>query len=110
MKRDNFTAFGNTLHNAMQKTAMANSSVVMELGIINSDLSLTTDNYTQPIPIGSYMVNIHLTYKHGFTTENSNAHEHKVNARVLQSGDRVLVARVGMERVVIAIVTDSKNI
>lgn len=120
MIQDNFSALGNVLHNTMQNVVKGNSSVSVELGIINSDLSLTTDSFPQPIPKGSYMVSIHLTSNHGWEIEGNGAHgghesgngahTHTIKFRKLQSGDRVLVARAGTERIVMAIVTSSNNI
>lgn len=110
MKQDNLTELGNTLHRNMQNIVSGNRSLIIELGVINTDMSLITDNYSQPIPKGSYMVNIELTSENGFKIEHSNGHTHEVSFRTLQPGDRVLVSRVGTERIVIAIVTNSNNI
>lgn len=110
MKQDNLTALGNTLHRGMQDVVTGNRSVIMELGIINADMSLTTDSYPQPLPCGSYMVSLHLTSDPGLVIERSDGHTHDISTRTLRSGDRVLVARVGTERIVTAIVTNSNNI
>ena len=110
MKRDNFTALGNTLYSNMKKIVSDNNCPYIELGIINSDMSLITDNFPEPIPKGSYMVSLHLTSNPGMSVTSSDYHSIYLHPRPLRSGDRVLVARVGTERVVTAIITNSKNI
>ena len=114
MKDNGFTVLGNELHRNMQNIVGANSSDPLEFGKINSDMSLQTDNFQRPIPKGDYMVNILLTSNHGLTIsgedngESSNSYT--VESHILKAGDRVLVAKVGKERIVIAVVTSSNNI
>ena len=107
---DGFTKLGNTIHGAMQNVTAANSSVVVELGKINSDMSLTTDSFKVPIPKGDYMVDIALTSTPGVRIESYGSHTHTFRNRVLKAGDRVVVMRVGTERIVTNIVTSSSNI
>ena len=112
MKDNGFTVLGNELHRNMQNIVGANSSDPLEFGKINSDMSLQTDNFQRPIPKGDYMVNILLTSNHGLTIsgEHSGTGSYTVESHILKVGDRVLVAKVGKERVVIAVVTSSNNI
>ena len=118
--RSGFNELGDVLHGNMQKVSKTNDTISSELGTINSDMSLTTDSFTSPIPQGDYMVDIRLTSNHGFTLTGSGTHSghesgngshtHSLNVRTLKAGDRVLVSKVGKERIVTAIVTSSKNI
>lgn len=110
MKDNGFTVLGKELHRNMQNIAGANSSNPFEFGKINSDMSLQTDSFQKAIPKGDYMVNILLTSKQGITLSVAEEHTHTANMAVLKAGDRVLVAMVGKERVVVAVVTSSNNI
>ena len=126
----NMQRLGSTLANRMKQTSSAMSRTALELGTINSNLSLTTDSLAVTIPKGDYMVNIMLaggsyntsstTHTHsggahtqesgsGAHTHDGGDHSHRLpdSFRSLQAGDRVLVAWCGNEPVVIAIVTGS---
>lgn len=119
----------------MKRTSAAAVPTTMELGKINANLSLTTDSLPVPIPKGDYMVNLMLassTYRtsieththdggsHGHSggdhshsggshTHNGGDHDHRLpeDFRLLEPGDRVLVAWCGNEPVVVAIVVSS---
>lgn len=84
---NNMDRLGNVLSSRMLKTTNANSGVAVELGVVNSDLSVTPDSLQAAIPQGEYMINLLLDG--------------------IKSGDRVLVAWAGNEPVVLAIVTGS---
>lgn len=125
---NNMNRLGDILANRMTRAARANTSVTLELGIINSDMSLTTDGLTGRISKSDYMVDIRLTqdayetsettHTHtggthgghesgsGSHTHDGGNHKHKLPSsfRRLNPGDRVLVAWAGTEPVVIAIV------
>ena len=126
----NMQRLGSTLSNRMKKTADGAVPTTMELGVVNSNLSITTDSLQDPIPKGDYMVNLTLTgsfytgyvgHKHeggehggheggsGTHTHEDGSHGHPLPAefRKLRAGDRVLIAWCGYEPVVIAIVVSS---
>lgn len=125
----NSQRLGNALSRRMKKTADGAVPTTIELGIVNSNLSITTDSLQAAIPKGDYMVNLMLTgsrrtsiEKHthsggahsqysgnGSHTHNDGDHDHElpVGFRALRAGDRVLVAWCGNEPVVIAIVVSS---
>lgn len=126
----NMQRLGATLSNRMKRTADGAVPTTIELGVVNPNLSITTDSLQEPIPKGDYMVNIMLTgsrnisggsHSHdggshdGHETEDgthshsggSHSHELPDSFRGLQAGDRVLVAWCGNEPVVIAIVVSS---
>ena len=126
----NTQRLGATLSNRMKKTANGAVPTTIELGVVNSNLSITTDSLQEPIPKGDYMVNLMLTggsstssesHSHtggthdghatgdGSHTHSGGEHSHQLPGafRGLQAGDRVLVAWCGAEPVVIAIVTSS---
>lgn len=129
----NIQRLGETIAGRMKRTASAAVPTSIELGIINSNLSLTTDSLKTPIPRGDYMVNLMLagqtdqtsseTHSHdggshthsgddhshsgGSHSHNGGSHSHSVTLRSLKSGDRVLVAWCGNEPVVIAVVVSS---
>lgn len=125
----NMQRLGSTLSNRMKKTANGAVPTTIELGVVNSNLSITTDSLQAAIPKGDYMVNLMLTgsrrtstesHTHsggshsqysgsGSHTHSDGEHNHELPSgfRELRSGDRVLVTWCGTEPVVIAIVTSS---
>lgn len=127
----NMQKLGDILTARMKRTAGAAVPTSLELGVINKNLSLTTDGLKVPIPKGDYMVNLALasgtystsseTHTHsggthgghesgtGSHSHDGGAHSHRMPAdfRALKSGDRVLVAWCGNDPVVIAIVVSS---
>ncbi len=118
-----------TLSNRMKRTANGAVPTTIELGVVNSDLSITTDSLQAAIPKGDYMVNLMLTgsfytstesHTHsggahaqytgsGSHTHSGGEHSHKLpdSFRGLRAGDRILVAWCGNDPVVIAIVASS---
>ena len=125
----NTQRLGATLSNRMKKTANGAVTNTIELGVVNSNLSITMDSLQAAIPKGDYMVNLMLTGSRNTSTEshthsggehgqysgngshshNDGEHSHELPSgfRTLSPGDRVLVAWCGTEPVVIAIVTSS---
>lgn len=126
----NMQRLGATLSNRMKRTAQGAVPTTIELGVVNSNLSITTDSLQAAIPKGDYMINLMLTgslsvgggsHEHsggsheghetgsGTHSHTGGSHSHELPAafRGLQSGDRVLVAWCGNEPVVIAIVVSS---
>lgn len=126
----NMQRLGATLSNRMKRTAAGAVPTTIELGIVNSNLSITTDSLQAAIPAGDYMVNLMLTgsrsidggsHSHsggshsghetgdGSHSHSGGTHSHELPSafRGLQAGDRVLVAWCGNEPVVIAIVVSS---
>ena len=127
----NMQRLGETLSGRMKKTASGAVPTTIELGIINANLSLTTDSLKTPIPKGDYMINLllagsayrtskethtHSGGSHGGLESGSGSHSHEGGShdhalpegfRNLKAGDRVLVAWCGNEPVVIAIVVSS---
>ena len=99
------------LSNRMKRTAKGATRTTIELGIINANLSLTTDSLQVAIPKGDYMVNLTLTGSRSTSTVNidGKTHSHALpdGFRGLQAGDRVLVAWCGNDPVVVAIVVSS---
>lgn len=134
---NNVQKLGEVLASRMKKTANGAVPTTIELGTINSNLSLTTDSLKTPIPKGDYMINLMLashTYRTSEEThthsggDHSHAgcgvgaghsggshnhyggdHDHRLpeDFRGLKAGDRVLVAWCGNEPVVVAIVVSS---
>lgn len=127
----NIQRLGETLTSRMNKSANAAVPTTLDLGVINANLSLTTDRLKVPIPKGDYMINLMLasgTYDTSSTTHSHSggahgghmggdgqhshdggAHTHRLpgDFRTVRAGDRVLVAWCGNEPVVIAIVVSS---
>ena len=107
----NMQRFAAVMAGRMNQTSRAAVSTTIELGIVNENLSITPDSLRVAIPKGDYMVNLMLTGEKntgvGGSGENSHRHELPVEYRVLQPGDRILIAWCGNEPVVIAIVTSS---
>lgn len=133
----NMQRLGATLSNRMKRTADGAVPTTIELGVVNDNLSITTDSLQAAIPKGEYMVDIRLTcgtyrtsreththdggshshsgcgigggHSGGAHSHDGGIHDHRLpeEFRPLQAGDRVLVAWCGLEPVVIAIVTSS---
>lgn len=117
----NMKRLGNTLASRMKATSAAAIPTTIELGIINSNLSLTTDSLRVPIPKGDYLMNLTLAGDSYLTSSETHLHEGEDHShdggdhshalpsvfRSLQEGDRVLVAWCGNEPVVVAIVVSS---
>lgn len=125
----NMQRFSATLTNRMKRQTAAAVPTSIDLGIVNSNLSITTDSLQAAIPKGDYMVNLALTggirtstesHTHsggehsqysgsGSHSHSGGAHSHNLPStfRDLLPGDRVLVAWCGNEPVVIAIVVSS---
>lgn len=122
----------NTLKGMMHGVAQADNPPSLDFGTINSDYSLTTNRFRQPIPKTEYSVCRSLLYnpKVPLTeTYNDGKHVHgcggpcewpaptgdhvhevrlPTKMRWLKPGDKVLVAWVQNEAVVIDIVYDAK--
>ena len=116
----------NTLGSMMRGIANEASQTQIDFGIINGDYSLTTNSFSKPIPKENYSVCRHLLYnpavpltetytdgEHGHPEASPpGIHSHNVKLpkkmRWLKPGDKVLVAIIGNEFVVIDIVYDAK--
>ncbi len=129
----NVNRLGNILAVRMQSTAKANIPTTLELGTINSDKSLTTDSLPARISPGDYMIDIRLiadtyeteetTHTHsggshgghesgsGSHTHDGGKHKHGLPSafRAVKAGDRVLVAWIGNEPIVVAIVVSGNT-
>lgn len=123
---------GKLLNSHMQRTSSAKIGISVELGSINGNGSLVVGSLNNAIPKGEYMVSFRLTLptlllntkevelrtEEALKTEEALEHAHTikkhkhevelpVQLRGLMPGDRVLVAWVGTEPVVIDIVVSS---
>lgn len=105
----NMQRLGDVLSSRMKKSSAAAVPTSIELGIINGNLSLTTDSLPTPIPKGDYMINLMLTNSVDKLEADDRSHYHELPGafRCLKANDRVLVAWCGNEPVVIAIVVSS---
>lgn len=96
------------------------SPLSLDFGEIQANGSLTTNTFPVPIPKGQYSVCRHvgglsfITDKGGHaghenqtTTHNTGSHTHTIEPPVIKAGDRVLVAWVQSEAVVIDIIVSS---
>ena len=54
-------ALAKALQEQMRRNLRANSALVLDFGVIQSDYSLLTNTFPIPIPKGDYMVCRHLT-------------------------------------------------
>lgn len=86
----NMQRLGDTLNSRMRKTAGAAVPMNLELGIINDNLSLTTDSLRSPVPKGQYMVNILLTGEYQTSSEehthDGGSHTHSGGAHTQETG------------------------
>lgn len=92
------------------------SPLYIDFGEIQANMSLTTNTFPVPIPKGQYSVCRHVgglsfeTYKgehNGHLGSNTGKHKHIIEPPTIKPGDRVLVAWVQSEAVVIDIVVNS---
>lgn len=114
-------ALGNTLNSRMSAVMSSAVGVYLELGNITGSLGLQVARFPEVIPKGEYMVDITLyspTYRTTIETHthsdsghshSGGAHDHRLPEcfRKIKPGDRVLVAWVGTEPVVVAILQSS---
>lgn len=96
------------------------SPLYLDFGEIQANMSLTTNTFPVPIPKGQYSVCRHvgglsfITDKGGHaghenqtSTHNNGNHTHTIEPPTIKPGDRVLVAWVQSEAVVIDIIVSS---
>lgn len=95
----NVQRLGNALHQRMNNVAKSAVPVTMELGTINSDMSLKVDSLSGNIPSKDYMKSIHLTSQNIYVPE----------IRRLKPGDRVLVCWVGYDPIVVDILVSGNS-
>ena len=122
----NIEELGKLMDTQMKRVFSGNKGISLELGKINADLSLSVDSLGNAIPRGDYMMSLHLkssdakikTGKVSLTTSEEEEHSHTIEAhshelslpnklRGIKAGDRVIVAWVGTEPVVVDIVVSS---
>lgn len=111
----NLQRLGKTLDDRMKKTSGAAAKITLEFGVISDNLYLTTDSIKTPIPQADYMIDLRLThpdYRGSNESDGDPQHKHRSPGvfRRLQPGDRVLVAWIGFEPVVICIVVSGETI
>ena len=128
--KPNFTAgankLTNTLGSMMRGIAGETSKTQIDFGIIHGDYSLTTNSFSKPIPKENYSVCRHLLYNPAVPLTETyvdgghdhydvvpyETHSHKVKLptkmRWLKPGDKVLVAIIGNEFIIVDIVYDAK--
>ena len=92
--------------------AVNETGLVLDFGTIESDYGLVTNTFPVRIPNGDYTVCRHVKGmtlsvsggSHGGHEEGDGSHSHSISVPRLQSGDRVLVAWVQNEAVVIDVI------
>jgi hypothetical protein len=96
------------------------SPLVLDFGEIQSNGSLLTNTFPVPIPKGDYTVCRHVGglsftisggghsgHENQTATHNTGGHSHTVAPPVIKAGDRVLVAWVQSEAVVVDVIVSS---
>ena len=91
------------------------TSQILDFGVIQPDKSLLTNTYPVPIPKSDYIVCRHLKARTATTSSKSigdhGSHTHTVKTQEgLAVGDRVLVAWVLDDAVVLDVITDAANV
>ena len=94
------------------------SPLVLDFGSINGNYSLTTNTFPVEIPKGEYSVCRHVSGislgisggSHGGHESGNGSHGHTVDIPVLQPGDRVLVAWIQNDAVVIDVITSANSL
>lgn len=95
-----------------------NSSLILDFAVINSDYSLLTNTFPIPVPKSDYTVCRGLTFGAAGavlgTTKESEGHSHEIGVpeklNSMKPGDRVLIAWVGNEAVVIDVILPADRI
>ena len=110
----------NKLARVMQKRMqeMCKQPLVLDFGEIQGDFSLITNTFPIPIPKTDYMVARQLTWGAVDTllteTQTVGEHAHEIlipeKMRSIKAGDRVLVAWVGNDAVVVDIVVPATEV
>lgn len=106
----NMKRLGDVLAKRIQQTAKRSFNPPLELGTINSDLSLSVDGLSGRIARRDYMVDVRLTHD-DYRTNAADDHTHRLPSpfRKLRAGDRVLVAWVGYEPIIVSIVVSGST-
>lgn len=111
MSGSNIEELGKMLNTHMKNVTSRNTGITVELGTINANMALTVASLGNAIPKGDYMLSLHLKPTGTFQTETTEGHTHTVTLpdklRGLKAGDRVIVAWVGTEPIVVDIVVSS---
>ena len=114
------TALAELLSERMQTVRKAGNPLLLELGRIQNDLSLSVDSLQDSIPKGDYLLSLSLI---SLTGENlrsqdipccysgdSRSHILPESLRGIKPGDRVLVVWAGGQPIVTNIITGSKDV
>lgn len=88
------TALAELLSERIQTALKAGNSILLELGRMQNDFSLTADSLKDSIPKGDYLLSLSLTE----------------SPRNIKPGDRVLVAWVGGQPIVTNIIMGGKDV
>ena len=108
------TKLAGTIQGQIQKNQDANSALPLDFGEIQADGSLLTNTYPIPIPKGDYTVCRHLTLGaiDGRLTETTEGDMVKIPEKMRSpgAGDRVLVAWVQSDAVVIDIIASASSL
>ena len=112
MSGSHIEELGKMMDSQMKHIVKKNLGITVELGTINQNMALSISSLGNAIPKGDYMISRHLLNESmELDTSTKEDHKHTVTLpnklRGLQKGDRVLVAWVGTEPVVIDIVVSS---
>lgn len=106
------------IQDRMNRNRDANSELVLDFGTIQSDRSLKTNTFAHAIPRADYHVARHLTLGGtgsvlSYTTQ-VDGHSHAVTIpqkmRSVQPGDRVLVAWVQSEPVIVDVIVRGNSV
>ena len=117
---------GKIMDTQMKSIVKGNQGITTELGTITANMGLSVSSLGNVIPKGDYMISLHLrnvslildTTEVEQETDTEDEHSHTIDKhkhqvtlpnklRGIQAGDRVIVAWVGTEPVVIDIVVSS---
>ena len=122
MNNPGVNRLANALQERMNRNREANSALVLDFGVIQGDYSLKTNTFGPPIPQSDYHVLRQLTLgptgatltetktpgQHGGHSGGDGSHSHEIKVpekmRSIKPGDRVLVAWVQSEAVVLDII------
>ena len=97
---------------------VSTSPLVLDFGSVNGDYSLTTNTFPVKIPKGDYSVCRHVSGmslgiaggSHGGHENGNGTHSHTVDIPKLRPGDRVLVAWIQNEAVVVDVITSANSL
>lgn len=114
-----YDGFFNALNNHVNQSMKANSSVILEIGVVGEDLGLKVSRFNTEIPKGEYYIDRSLSFQYDpitVVTSQNDGHTHNVDIPIpngfakIAPGDTVLVAWAEETAIVVSVLISSNDI